>query len=198
MAPEPAISEQDLSTALTEAVAALEQMRIKYAVIGGIATSFRSQPRYTKDLDFLLQIPQVTLAKLLEEFARRGFNFDEVKTIREWTQQHMTTLSYRGIRIDLLKPVLSVYQHTLDRAKMVTWLNQPVRVASVEGLILIKLLAFRSQDLIDIENLIAFHRNHLDLDWIRSEWQSIGSLDDPRMRKFDELVIATPPTATTS
>src|SRR5262245_26660694 len=188
MAPEPAISEQDLSNALAEAVAALEQLHIKYALIGGLATSFRSQPRYTKDVDFLLQIPQVTLPKLLADLAARGFNFDELKTIREWTQQHMTTLSYRGIRIDFLKPVLSTYQHTLDRAKVVTWRDKPVRVASVEGLILIKLLAFRPQDLIDIENLIAFHRNQLDLDWIRSEWQTVGSLDDARMTKLDELL----------
>ena len=188
MAHEPSISEQGLSNALAESAATLEQLRVKYAVIGGMATTFRSQPRFTKDVDFLLDIPQLTLPPLLAELARRGFTFDEVTTIREWTQQHMTTLSYCGIRIDWLKPVLPVYNHILDRATKETWLNHPIRVASAEGLILLKLMAFRSQDVVDIENLAASFHDRLDLEWIRSEWQTIAPLDDPRMKKLEELV----------
>ena len=59
-------------------------------------------------------------------------------------------------------------------------LNRTIRVASAEGLILLKLLAFRSQDVVDIENLVAVHRRTLDLVWIRSEWQTVAGIDDPR------------------
>lgn len=55
----------------------------------------------------------------------------------------MTTLSFRGVRIDWLKPVIPLYQHVLDRATDEDWLGHPVRVASAEGLILIKMLAYR-------------------------------------------------------
>ncbi len=51
-----------------------------------------------------------------------------------------------------------------------------------------KLLAFRTQDQVDIENLVAAHQGTLDLDWIRAEWQTVTGLDDPRMRRLLELV----------
>ena len=69
------------------------------------------------------------------------------------------------------------------------------RIASAEGLILLKLLAFRTQDQVDIENLVAANSDKLDLDWIRAEWQNLGSPDDPRMRRFLELVSESRPTS---
>lgn len=109
-------------------------------------------------------------------------------TIREWTQQHMTTLSFRGVRIDWLKPVIPLYQHVLDRATEENWLGHPIRVASTEGLILIKLLAYRTQDRLDIENLVAAHGAALDLAWIQSEWATVAPNDDPRMDWLSELL----------
>ena len=100
----------------------------------------------------------------------------------------MTTLSFRGIRIDWLKPVIPLYQHVLDRATEETWLGHPICVASAEGLILLKLLAYRTQDQLDIENLVAAHRDTLDLDWIKSEWATVAATDDPRMVRLVELV----------
>jgi hypothetical protein len=182
------ISGQDLIEGLKSATDALAQHRVQYAVIGGMAATFRSQPRFTKDLDFLLTVPQIGLPGLLETLKSKGFQFDLLDTIREWTQHHMAVLSYRGIRVDWLKPVLSAYQHVLDTATDERWLNQSIRVASTEGLILLKLLAFRTQDLLDIENLIAARGPLLDVNWIRSEWQTLASADDPRLARLMELV----------
>ena len=61
-------------------------------------------------------------------------------------------------------------------------------MASAEGLILLKLLAYRTQDQLDIENLVAAHRDTLDLAWIKSEWATVAPLDDPRMMRLVELV----------
>jgi predicted nucleotidyltransferase len=188
MANESAIKQQDLEDTLTATAAVLTTQRINYAVIGGMATGFRTQPRFTKDVDFLLQIPQLKLPGLLDELAARGITCDPLTTIREWTQQHMTTLSYHGIRVDWLKPVIPLYQHILDRAVDETWQGLPIRVVSAEGLILLKLLAYRAQDVVDIENLVAAHRVTLDLGWIKSEWQTVAGLDDPRMARLVELV----------
>jgi hypothetical protein len=182
------ISERDLNEALTQMAAALAQFKANYAVIGGMATGFRSQPRFTKDLDLLISVPQLVLPALLDELRHRGFDFDPPATMREWTQHHMAVLSFRGIRIDWLKPVIPAYTHILDLATEELWLSQPIRVASAEGLVLLKLMAFRTQDQLDIENLVAAHQGTLDLEWIKTEWQALASLDDPRLRRFLELV----------
>jgi hypothetical protein len=152
MANESAIKEQDLDDVLTASTAILSSQHINYAVIGGMAAGFRTEPCYTKDVDFLLQVP-----------------CDMLTTIREWTQQHMTTRAFRGIRVDWLKPVIPLYEHVLDRACEESWQGLPIRVAAAEGLILIKLLAYRTQDRLDIEKLVAAHRDTLDLDWVKSE-----------------------------
>ena len=75
---------------------------------------------------------------------------------------------------------------TLDRATDEPWLHRQIRIASAEGLILLKLLAFRPQDQVDIENIVLANRKTLDLDWIRTEWQTVASLDDPRMKRLLE------------
>jgi hypothetical protein len=187
MANDRSITEQDLVQGLAAAAEALAQHRIQYAVIGGMAAGYRSQPRFTKDLDFLLQVPQLQLAGLLQTLEERGFQFERDAVIRDWTQHHMAALAYHGIPVDWLKPVLPIYQHVLDRATEETWQGHAIRVASPEGLILLKLLAYRTQDLLDIENLVAAQGDSLDLDWIRSEWQAIATLDDPRLVRFMAL-----------
>jgi hypothetical protein len=188
MSANPSISEQDLKEALVQTAAALTQFKANYAVIGGMASAYRSQPRFTKDVDFLVAVPQLTLPGLLQDLQLRGLDFDLTTVIRQWTHEHMTVLSFRGIRIDWLKPVIPVYLHILDRATEEPWLKQPIRVASAEGLILLKLLAFRTQDLVDIENLVAAHKGSLNLEWIKAEWETVADLDDPRMRRLLELV----------
>lgn len=100
----------------------------------------------------------------------------------------MIALDCNGMRVDWLKPVLPIYSHILDRATDEPWLNGNVRVASTEGLILLKLLASRRQDLADIENLIAASEGALDLEWIRTEWQSVAPLNDRRMVEFETML----------
>jgi nucleotidyltransferase DUF2204 len=194
MVRDPALSDE-MRMALDEAAAAMDQHAVSYALIGGMAASYRSQPRFTKDIDFLVQVPQVVLPGLLEDLRARGFEFDTLATIREWTQQHMVTLAYHGIRIDWLKPLIPAYLHILEHATEEKWLDRPIRIASVEGLILLKLLAYRTQDQVDIENLVAANSDNLDLDWIRAEWQNLAALDDPRMRRLLELVSESRPTS---
>jgi len=181
--------------ALAEATAALDHHRVSYALIGGLAASYRSQPRFTKDIDFLIKVPQIVLPPLLEDLQRRGFQLDTLATIGEWTEHHMATLSYHGIRIDWLKPLIPAYLHVLERATVEPWLDHSLRIASAEGLIILKLVAFRSQDQVDIENLVAANSHQLDLDWIKAEWQTIAGLDDPRMLRLLELVGQSKPTA---
>jgi len=188
MAEHPAGISRELLDGAVAIADALNQHRLPYALIGGLAAGYRTHARFTRDVDFLLTVPQLTLPPLLDELARRGFEFDQLTAIREWTQHHMTVLTYRGVRIDWLKPVIPVYQHVLDRATEEQWLSYPVRVASAEGLILLKLLADRTQDHLDIENLVAAYEDKLDLDWIKAEWQAIAPLDDPRMVRLLALV----------
>lgn len=63
----------DMGRAITEIASAIDRRKVKYALIGGLATSYRSQPRFTKDIDFLVKAPQLVLPSLLEDLRDRGF-----------------------------------------------------------------------------------------------------------------------------
>jgi hypothetical protein len=165
---------------------------VRFALIGGLAVGYRSRPRFTRDIDFLLDIPQLALPGLLDDLRERGFSFEADKTIREWTRDHLTVLEYKGVRIDWLKPVLPVYQHVIDNARMEHFLECEVPITSPECLILTKLLAFRNQDVVDIENLLSANPQ-IDLEFIRQEWRSIAAESDNRFVKFQELAKANLP-----
>lgn len=188
MASDPPRAPLNLMVALARIVQILEARCIDYALIGGIATGYRSRPRFTEDVDVLLQVPQLILPELLEDLHSAGFEFDLETAIREWTREHMTVLSFGGVRIDWLKPVLPCFQHVIDTAQPASWLGTTVRIASAEGLILLKLLSFRDQDRLDIQNLLAANRDELDLEFIRGEWDTVAGRDDPRLLQFEQMI----------
>ena len=72
MADELSALPQHLTTGLLELVEVLGRKGIRYALIGGVATSYRSRPRFTRDLDFILEVPQLALPALLDELHERG------------------------------------------------------------------------------------------------------------------------------
>jgi hypothetical protein len=168
-------------------VEALNSLKVRFTLIGGLAVGYRSRPRFTRDIDFLLEVPPLVLPSLLQALQERGFSFDTEKAIREWTREHLTVLTYHGVNIDWLKPVLPVYQHVIERARTENFLGFSVPIASPEGLILTKLIAFRGQDQVDIENLLAANPGQLDFDFIRGEWLTLADEKDPRFLKFQEM-----------
>jgi hypothetical protein len=188
MATDPPLFAPRLLDALDALVDAFERRGIRYALIGGLAVSVRAEPRTTRDIDFLLAVPQLALPGLVAELAGRGFGIDEPAVVAEFVRHHMTAFDYHGVRIDWLKPVLPAYQHVLDRAGVEEEFGRPVRVATAEGLILLKLLASRSRDVTDIEALLATNQGRLDLAWVEQEWLTLFEADDARWVRFRQAV----------
>jgi hypothetical protein len=171
----------DLIRAVELLADVLAARSIHYALIGGLATLLRGRPRFTQDVDLLLEVPQLTLPAVLEELAQRGFTFDLATVIREYVQEHMTVLRFGSVRIDWLKPVLPLYARTLADATSMTWTEgHPLRVATVEGLILTKMISFRPQDQADIETLLIANRNEIDSQLIRAEWSAVAKKEETR------------------
>jgi hypothetical protein len=68
----------------------------------------RGRPRFTQDVDLLLDVPQLALPGLLDDLARLGFAFDASKVIREYVREHVTAMRFETTCIDWLRPVLSL------------------------------------------------------------------------------------------
>jgi hypothetical protein len=188
MADDPDVLPEPLLETVRVLAEELAKSQAHYALIGGIAAGVRGRARFTDDVDLLVALPQICLPNLLESLIRRGFSIDLLPTIREWTQHHMIVMRYGDVRVDWLKPVVPLYQHVLDKAVTESWNGRGLRIASAEGLILLKLIASRTQDLADVESLLVANRGRLDLSWIEQEWCTLFDTADRRWQRFQEAV----------
>jgi len=186
------MSEQLLSTNLLDAlkslVQTLNERKIDYALVDGLAVAVRGVIRATRDIDMTLTIPALELPGVLESLQQKGFDLDLRETISEWTNHHMVNFLCGDVRVDWLKTILPSFQSILRRAQWEQLFDTAIRVADAEGLILLKLIAFRPRDQEDIQGLISASSGSLDLDWIRQQWATIAGQDDVRARHFEDLL----------
>ncbi len=179
----------ELVQAVVSISEAFDARSIRYALIGGLATFLRGRPRHTRDADFLLDVPQVALPGLLDDLVVRGFGLDPAVVIREYVRDHVTSFPFGRIRIDWLKPVLPLYSRALADAEPLEWSpGHPIRVATAEGLILTKMVAFRPQDRIDIDTLLTANRDAIDVALIRGEWSPFADSEPERTAWLEDAI----------
>jgi hypothetical protein len=129
----------------------------------------------------LVDVSQIALPGLLDDLVERGFSLEPAVVIKEYVREHITAFSFADVRIDWLKPVLPFYSRALADAKPVDWSEgHSIRVATAEGLILTKVVAFRPQDQIDIETLLTANRDTIDVQLIREEWSPFAATESER------------------
>ena len=160
---------------------AFDARSIRYALIGGLASVLRGCPRFTQAVDFLLEVPQIVLPGLLDDLVERGFTLDPAIVIKQFVREHVASFPFGRVRIDWLKPVLPLYSRKLADAVHLEWTEgHTVRVATAEGLILTKMVAFRPQDQIDIETLLTANRDTIEVKLIRQEWAPFATTEVER------------------
>lgn len=189
MPPDPDRPADDLIRAVRNLAVAFDARAIRYALVGGLAVLLRGRPRFTQDVDILLDVPQLVLPTLLDDLTAAGFTLDPAVVIREYVREHMTTFRFGPVRIDWLKPILPLFSRALTDAAVLPWDgDQSLRVATAEGLILTKLVAFRPQDQADIETLLAANRDGIDLSIVRGEWASFAATEPERTEWLEAAI----------
>lgn len=147
-----------VESALRGAVADLDALKLRWALIGGFAVSVRSVPRFTKDLDFAIAVTNDSEAEdIVHQLRGRGYQPVEVLE-----QEYMERLS--GVRlersgsdviVDLLFASSGIENEVVTSATRLEVLPQlSAPVATTGHLIALKTLAGRNQDLTDLGSLI--------------------------------------------
>ena len=189
MTVDPDLLPGDSIRAVESLAEAFDARSVRYALIGGLAYVLRGRPRFTRDVDFLIEIPQLVLPGLLDDLVERGCILDPAVVIKEYVREHVTSFLFGRVRIDWLKPVLPLYTRTLAEAAPVEWTEgHTVRVAMAEGLILTKMVAFRPQDQIDIETLLTANRDKVDVDLIREQWSPFAATEEERTTWLEAVI----------
>jgi Nucleotidyl transferase AbiEii toxin, Type IV TA system len=179
----------DSTRAVESLSEAFDARSIRYALIGGLAFILRGRPRFTQDVDFLLEVPQIILPALLDDLVERGFGLDPTTVIKQFVREHVASFPFGGVRIDWLKPVLPLYSRALAAAAPLEWTEgHTVRVVTAEGLILTKMVAFRPQDQMDIDTLLTANRDAIDVDLIRAEWAPFAATEVDRTSWLESAI----------
>jgi hypothetical protein len=182
------MAETDLVDAVRRLAVVFAERQVRHALIGGLAVGLRSRPRATKDADFIVNVPALAFPGLLEQLAGEGFQIDVMDAVRKWSADRFLAFSRGRVGVDWMQPVIPLYATVLTTATPEPWLGVELRVASPEGLILTKMVAFRPQDQADIETLLIANRDEIDVGLIRREWSLVAAGEDARTAWLEDAI----------
>lgn len=148
-----------------------ERSGSRLVVIGGVARGAWAVPRATADVDVLVDRDDAT--EIVAHAAAGGLVAipEEVERLRSsgMTRLRLPDHLHGDVRLDVVAADHPYYRRVIDRSRRVTVFGHEVRVASPEDVVLLKVLADRSQDRADVDAIVAAQGEALDLDLIARE-----------------------------
>lgn len=151
----------------------LKSFDIPYLLIGGYAAAIWGNVRATKDVDFLVNIPDTKVVPVVDEFKNKGF---EVEYRRGdigdpiFGVIHLKFL-VEGVKesIELLLGIKKMPVDIYLRAEKINLEEVEIPVVSPEDLIILKLLAGGPIDLQDAGSLSRIMADSLDFGYLGKE-----------------------------
>ena len=128
--------------------------RVRYCIVGAYAVAFYARPRFTKDLDILVEPSMKNGRRIIEALKEFGFGGLELGPEDFAKPDKVVQLGYEPLRVDLLTSIPGcafeqVWKHRV-RGK---YGRQPAVFIGREDLIRNKHLSGRHQDRADVETL---------------------------------------------
>lgn len=151
----------------------LQESKIKYLVIGGIAVNLHGFQRTTGDIDIMLAMESENVLKFIKIAKKLNLaprvpvkpeDFADPKKVENWKKyKNMKVFSFididnPAISIDIMTENYIPFDESYKRRKNVKAWGITIPVVSIEDLIKLKKISGRPQDLADIEALEQFPR----------------------------------------
>ncbi len=170
----------DLTTALYDIVDVLEELHAPYVVMGGIAVRIHGIPRPTHDVDFTIALPRQSLPQFFARATNKGFTVPEAYE-SGWVDQvaGMPLVKLRmyleshGVDVDIFLAESDFQRSLLSRRQPQNYEGRTIAFVSPEDLILLKLVANRPRDLIDVDDVL-FVQGQLDENYLRLWADKLG------------------------
>jgi hypothetical protein len=139
----------------------LAEHHISYALIGGLAVVLHGYDRFTQDVDAVAWDADDALPALVESFKEHGFSLRSAEGEQFARRNRVLLLiSPAGRGVDLSLGMLPFESDLIGRAvQQRIGPDGSYPVATIDDLIVMKLIAGRDRDLDDIRRLIELHPN---------------------------------------
>lgn len=145
-----------LLAAIRDLLAWLQASEVRGLIIGGVAASLLGRPRLTHDVDVLVMLDQALWPSFLA--AAQPFHFvarveDPVAFAR---RSRVLPVHHRpsAIDVDVILGALSFERQAIARARAAMAGGVSLPVATPEDLVVMKMVAHRPQDLLDIDSIL--------------------------------------------
>jgi hypothetical protein len=166
-----------LEAALVEVASACEALGLPYMLIGGLAVAMWGEPRATLDVDVTVWVePDGMEAAVAGLCARFGSLSRDPRAFVSQTHVLPVTTS-QGARADVVFAALPPERESIARAVPKQIDNHTVMVASVEDLLLMKLVSERRKDREDAIRLLRRFKKSIDREYL-----------EPRVRELSEAL----------
>lgn len=163
-----------LDVLLKKVVALIKKENLDYFVIGGLAAGFLGEPRMTQDIDLILFIDKGDLHKFLNSAKAAGFKFAEKFVLGEAETRGAFKLAFGELWVDFIIASTEFEMSALRRKKKTMFLGMQVVFPSEEDFILLKIIAGRDKDILDVKAVIERHKGKLDRKYLEKWAQALS------------------------
>lgn len=163
----------ELENTLKKIARILEELKIPYLITGGVAIVVWGRPRYTADIDIIIELKKEKIKKLVSTLIKEGYvDEDVVREALKYKGEFNFIDNETGLKVDFWILSSSAFDKSrLKRAVVRKIFGQEVFFSSPEDLILKKLLWFNesrsSRQLEDIHSVLAIIKDQLDYKYLR-------------------------------
>jgi predicted nucleotidyltransferase len=141
---------------------------VRFLVVGGVAVVLHGHPRFTADLDLVIDLERTNAVKALEVLSAKGFRprppvpllaFADPETRRGWIEEKGLTVfslwspDALGTEVDLFVESPFDFDVAFRRAELMVLGGVEVPVVCLSDLIALKREVARPKDLADVEAL---------------------------------------------
>ena len=133
----------------------LNKHNVHYCVIGSYALAFHARPRYTKDIDILVEASTDNASRILTVLDEFGFGSLNLM-IEDFSKKgNIIQLGYEPVRIDIITSIEGLdFSDIWQNRVQVPYGNQTVNIIDRLNLIKSKKISNRAQDKADLELLL--------------------------------------------
>ncbi|MAS93897.1 MAG: hypothetical protein CMO55_11950 [Verrucomicrobiales bacterium] len=144
----------ELQKDIREFVELLLSEKVEFLLVGGYALAVHGAPRFTEDIDFLIQVSPENADRIIGVIEKFGFGDLEIERDDFLKADYIIQLGMAPNRIDLLTGIDGTTWNESWNSRIPFELDGlPIQVIGKDQLIRNKLASGRSQDLADAERL---------------------------------------------
>ena len=136
-----------------------EQLNHQGVIIGGVASSILGKNRLTADIDAMVLLSTEDIPNLLNIAESLGF-FPRIKNLADFARKNRVLLlqhSESSINIDISLGILPFEEEVIKRSNQIVIGNILIRLPTPEDLIIMKAIAHRPKDILDIQGIMEIH-----------------------------------------